>query len=406
MIKKSFLNISFVGAGHFFNAALGLLFIAAVAKVLSLEDFGKYALISSLLVFTAKLTDFGTNSLFVAKSISEGKKGLSNVLYSIKVLSFFVALAVSLIILFIFKLNTIPLLIIFVLGLIAYEINFTLYALFQKLEEYPLLILTNTLIAGIKGFFAILIFAKLYDPTLTEAFAIFAFSVYPSLLLFKFIPKELRKFKFSIDGVKDFLMQSYPAGISQIISEGWSALNNSIVKLAQNFANVGIYSLADKISSIFTLISVSIFAVLLPKNARRKRQKLDYDFNEALIISVGIMILAVLAIIIAQFLVVKVFGDKFAGSVAILDILIFASAITSINTFMENYFFVEGKTKYLMFLSLSRLFLLLVLALILMPRYALSGLAYAQLITNALILISIFTIVTRSISSKSEKDSS
>lgn len=71
MRKKSFINIFVVGAGNGINAILGLMFFTAVARTLSIEDFGKYALLASLLVSLSKIMDFGTNSLFVAKSIAK-----------------------------------------------------------------------------------------------------------------------------------------------------------------------------------------------------------------------------------------------------------------------------------------------------------------------------------------------
>ena len=62
MLKK----ISLVGVGNLLNAGFGLVFLAAAAKALPVQDFGRYAFLTSLLVFMSKIVDFGSNSIFVA----------------------------------------------------------------------------------------------------------------------------------------------------------------------------------------------------------------------------------------------------------------------------------------------------------------------------------------------------
>lgn len=390
MGKRSFINISLVSAGNIFNTVLGFLFLTAVARTLSLEDFGKYALLTSLLTFLAKGTDFGTNSLYVAKSITFNSKNLTNVFYTLKILLLVLILPISLITLLLLKILDPILIVVFILGLVAYWVNFTLYSLFQKYEKYLMLILVNSVMAVIKAIFAGLIFFNLFIPTLTTAFGIFALCVYPSLLFWFFLPRELKTFKFSVNSVKEFFKEAFPAGISQLISEGWSAIANTIASLTNGFSNVGIYSLADRLSAIFSLISFSVFTVLLPKNAQRKKEKQEYDFTETLLISVGILFLAVIGIIISNLLVVPIFGENFRESLPILAILFFSSAFTAINTFMENYFFVEKKTDKLLPIALTRVGSFILLSILLVPTYSISGIAYASLISSVTVTGLIF----------------
>jgi len=395
VLKKSFVNISLVSAGHILNAVLGFFFIIVIAKKLSLNDFGKYAMLTSLLIAMAKLTDFGTNSLYIAKSISQNKINLLQKFYSLKIILFMAASSISIGILNLLGLSSLLLIAIFLFGLFAYAVNFTLYTLFQKEEKFIMLILLNTIIATIKGVFAIIILTGLLRPTLLNTFSIFCFSVFASLLLILFLPKKTRIFRPAFTGMFSYLKQAYPAGISQMIYEGWPAIKNTVAKLAQGFSNVGIFSLADKISSIFRLIAISVFTVLLPKNARRKKEKLHYDLKESLLISVGIIFLAVIAAFISGFLVTGFFGTKFHDSIGLLYILIFASAFTSIGTFFENYFFVEEKINYLLKLSVGKLIIFLVFCAVSVPTYSLTGLAVSYLVASLLVLGAISVIIIR-----------
>ncbi len=375
-----------MGFGNFFNAGLGFLFIAAAARTLSLGDFGRYALLSSFLVFIAKITDFGTNSLFVAKAIKGYEHSLDKFL-SLKAVLFLVAVPISFALLTFFKFVQPDLLGIFFVGLIAYTLNFTLFGLFQKLENFTNLILLNTIPAAIKGVFAVLIILGVVNLNTTEAFMIFSWSIIPSLFLYFLLPKDIKSFKFSLKGVKELFTETLPAGTAQLTSEGWSAISNGIAKLAQSFENVGIYSLADKISGIFSLVSLSIFTVLLPKNARNKKDANTYDITETVFLAVGVLTLSILAIVVGRFLIPLVFGEKFNESLSILNVLIFANAFTAIHAFMENYFFVEEQTKKLPYIYIVKLAALTVFVTALVPAYKLSGLAYAQLFAAILALV-------------------
>lgn len=392
-MRKSFKNISFVSAGNITNTILGFIFLTALARTLPLEEFGKYALLTSLLTFLAKGTDFGTNSLYISKAITTNDKNLTSVFYSLKTLLLILMIPTAIVVLKILNITNIYITLLFILGLIAYCINFTIYTLFQKNENYLMLIIANGIIALIKAVFAVFILLNIFKPNLVSAFGIFSLSIYPSLFLIYFLPKEFKQFKLSFSKTKKYVTEAFPAGVSLLISEGWSFVANIITKYAKDFSNVGIYSLADKLSNIFSLISFSIFTVLLPKNSIRKKENIGYDIKETILISIGIFALAFIGIVVSSILVVPVFGNNFQNSLPIIYILFMASAFMAINGFMENYFFVENKTKTLLPIALFRITIFVVSAIILIPSYEVSGVALASLLSNSLVTIIIFSIL-------------
>jgi O-antigen/teichoic acid export membrane protein len=167
-----------------------------------------------------------------------------------------------------------------------------------------------------------------------------------------------------------------------MIFEGWPALNNAAAKIIRGFSDVGVFSMANKIAQVFSLISYSVFTVLLPKNARLRKEKKRYDFKETVFISIGIIIISVVGMVFAEFFLTTLFGEKFAPSIRLLDILIFANAFSAIHTFMENYFFVENKTNYILYINLSKLTLFIISGIILTGYLQLMGLAIANLIAS------------------------
>lgn len=395
MLVKSFGKVIFVGSGNIINALLGFAFFAAVARTLDLTSFGKFALLTTLLISISKLIDFGTNSVFVAKSISEENKNLNSIFLSTKTLLTIITFPLYIIALALLHEITLTIVVILFLGSIAYAINYSLFGFFQKDERYSLLILLNLLPAIIKGVFAGLTFSSVYTPDLIQAVAIFSLSIAASAVLIPF-SKDHLKFKFSLHGITDLINKAYPAGISQIVAESWPTISNAAAKIAGGFSNVGIFSLAQKISHAFALVSLSIFTVLLPKNAGRKKQNLNYDFVETFIISVTILVLSALAIPISHFFVNSFFGSKFQDSLLIINILIFSAAITSIHTFIENFFFVEEKTSYIMYISLGKLTIFLLLCFLLVPIYSLRGLALSDLAASTSAVIITLLMIRRS----------
>ena len=407
MLKKSIFNISLVSAGNVIGSILGLILLTAAAKALPLNEFGKYALSTSLLVSISKIMDFGSNSIFVAESIINGtvvkSSDAKSKFISLKIILFVISLVVSISLLLFFKLYTVKLLFLFILGIIGYLVNYTLFPFFQKDERYHFAVGLNFLPAIIKGVFGTLILLKLIRLDLNIAFSIFSASLFSSASLFIFMRNEFKNLKVSFSGLFSDLKLIYPAGISQIINESWMAISNGVIKLSKNFSDVGIFSLANKVSNAFSLISLSIFTVLLPKNSIRKKHNLKYDLTETAILSCLILLLSLVAIASTRYLFPLIFGDKFSQSVLLIDIMILASAFTAIHTFMENYFFVENQTKLLLVVSALKLSIFLTSSALLIPIFSLRGAAYAQLISAFVTLLTTITILTKRVRLKALK---
>jgi len=394
VFRTSFIKIALVSGGNIINAAIGFFFLAVVAKSLPLEDFGKYALLTSILLVCVKLIDFGSNSIYVTKYLTnENDVSVTESFHSLKITLLSIVAPLSLIIVNVFFPTNFWISLVFAAGLVAYTMNFTFYAHFQKEEKYTQLILLNTLPAIVKTSAAILVLLNLINLNLLTAFAFFALSIFADIVLIPFLPEGARHFKFNYKHAKTFITKGLPSGFSQLIQEGWPAVNNTITKYMRDFNDVGTFSLANKISNIFALVSLSIFTVLLPKNARLKGEKKAYDIGETILISAAIVLLAILAITVAGFFINTVFGDKFEGSIKVLDILIFASAFSAIHTFMENYFLVENQTKSIFWVNISKIVAFSIGVILLSMKYGNEGLAYANLIaSSAALLVTIITI--------------
>lgn len=387
-------KVSLVSAGNIMNAVFGLVFLTASARILSASDFGRYALLTTVLVLMSKVVDLGTNSVFVSEWLKkENSQKLVDRFLTLKLLLFCVSALLSLLILFLLGFNLPILAMVFVLGLIFYSINVTIFAIFQSQEMFTHAVLLNTIPAIIKAVFGGFIIANLFTPSFLIICSIFSLSMGSCAFMYFFIPRDFRKIlgKYKPDkGFYSIFTSSLPAGISQLVSQGWSAISNTIIKISKGLTDVGVFYLADKIASIFNLISLSIFTVILPQNARRRKDNLPHDLVETGLLSALVLFLALGFMAVSGVFVEKTFGDKFSGSVVILDILIVASAISAIHAFMENYFYIHDSTKTLMYISLVKLLTYVAAAFTLIPVYSLKGLAVSQLFSS---VIGLFLVV-------------
>jgi len=262
-------------------------------------------------------------------------------------------------------------------------------------------VLLNTVPAFFKAVLGCLILFNLFMPTFTFIYAIFSLSMGLCIILSIFIPKE---FKFNItrlslkSGIFPILIfkSSAPAGVSQLISQGWSAISSTIIKISKGFSDVGIFYLADKIANVFNIISLSIFTVILPQNARRKKENLPHDLRETALLGLLVLFLAFGFISVSGIFIDKFFGNKFSGSLLILDILILSSAVSAVHSFMENYFYVHDNTKIIMHIALIKLVVFVGVALVLIPTMSLKGLAFSQLISAILGLAFVSFMTVRS----------
>jgi len=391
-MKESVKNISLVSLTNLINLGFGLILFLAVATKLPKEEFGIYGLLTLLLVSFSKLIDFGSNSNYVTEFISKSKHYLEE-LISFKIYAFVGSSIISVLVLVLVnQIYDLEIILSFVLGLFFYGVNYTLFALFQRDEEFIKASLLNFFPALIKLGFGIVIFLNLLTIDLKLAFMIFSLSMCGSLVFLFFKFKEFKNIKFR-PHIFHFVKNFYLAGISQTINESWSTIANQILKILKSLADLGTFSLASKLSNVFSLISYSIYTVILTSNAKRRRDEAGYNIKESLILGLFLILLATIGSLISPYFFKIAFDDKFDDSIIIFSILIFSQAFTSIHKFLDNYFFVEEKSKTLLFITSGKLTLFIILSIVLTSSYGILGLAFADLIVSASTTIFTFSYI-------------
>lgn len=377
-----FINLVIVGMGNLINAFGGFAYLISASKILSVENFGKYSFLISFFIFMAKLTELGTTSSFVSLSIKEGKN-YNKSLYVLKfILTVFVIL-ISFPILLLYKFTNFEVFISLCVGYIGYVLNDYLFALFQKDESFIKTTFVNALPALFKLVFALLLISyfKTNDAPLLTTLNIYFFALFTSLFLFPFISKNRQPIP--NNGIKDLARIGFPGGVSQALNTAIPAINSSIILLKTSFEGVGMFSLAEKLSSIFSLASFSIFTVLLPNKAKEIRERKNYSIKTSILLSIIIFSCAIFMSLLAKSMLYLLFA-KYINILPIFYILIFSASFSAISGFLDNFFYVKEKTTTLLLINITKIFTLVISVFYLTQNFGITGAAYANLFTSIL----------------------
>ncbi len=190
---------------------------------------------------------------------------------------------------------------------------------------------------------------------------------------------------------KQLLVFSAPLQLGNIIQFLNYRLGAFIVNYFLGAAAVGLFFMALNLVEILWLLSTSMAAVLLPTVAAQHEQSKKISVKAAAASFALTIAAAVLALPIAPFAIVHLFGKDFAGSVLPFLILLPGIAIFSVTNVLAAYMTGIGKPGLNTLISFVALVFTVVLNLLLIPRFGISGAAAASSVSY--IILSCLTVI-------------
>jgi len=188
--------------------------------------------------------------------------------------------------------------------------------------------------------------------------------------------------------LKKILLESVPLMLtgSVFFILGWT--DNIMIGILRTEAEVGIYDIAFKISSLAAIVLLSINAIQAPIFAelysKREMQKLQrHIFKSTKILFYTSLPVTVACILIPEYLL-GIFGDEFKTATLTLTILAIGNFVNSITGSIGILLQMTGRQNKYNQIILSAAILSVILNIILIPRYGILGAAIAS--TTAKIL--------------------
>lgn len=216
-----------------------------------------------------------------------------------------------------------------------------------------------------------------------------------------YLSRKYAKFSFSIDTAywKDFLRDSFPLGVTALITFFYFKMDAILLSIIQGSAAVGVYGVAYKVMENLTFFPAMLAGLILPLLSRHifsDREKFkeiaDTTFRVFFII---VMPIVVGGIFFSSDIIRIVSGTGFEESVLVLELLMLSLAFIFFGHYFNMILIVGNLQKKLMVaLGVVAVFNIL-LNLVLIREYSFLGAAVTSVLTEFLVVLFTGTIVAR-----------
>lgn len=200
---------------------------------------------------------------------------------------------------------------------------------------------------------------------------------------------------------KDILLFGFSVSVGKISFMVMKSLDIPVLILFFNYANVGIYSVADTASSV--LFSMTAFSLPILSSISEAWAKQDMDLVEdyaKISVKYPLIIgtpLTVIIFALADPLVTGIYGSEFQGAIMPLQILIFGTFLLMFGYTLSSILIGIGKPKISGILMASSAIQYLVSLFILVPTLGFNGAAISLTLTGATTLFLIPIIIRRNL---------
>ncbi|WP_281974574.1 oligosaccharide flippase family protein [Halobacillus litoralis] len=393
------------------NILIGMLIVIIVARFLGPSGQGNYALIILFPNVLGTLLNFGVG---VSAAYYIGKKTYplstvykTNVILAIilSLLSFFIAL----IILVTFKESIFGGIPLDLLLLVLITIPFIFFrqfllVIFQGLQDFKPY--NAILVLGkLSNLVVVLFLLIVFELSLKGAVIGFIIGEITSVLIAKFIlyknySLSLRSGSLSKQYSKDVLIFGIKTHVSNVLAFINYRADIMIISYFLNPASIGLYSVAVNVVERLWVVSQAISTVLFPKisslESFKERNQLTSAITRVLLLFS--ILIGLTLYFSASWLTNILFGNEYASATKVFQLLIPGVVLGSVSKIIANDIAGRGRPELNMYVSFIIVGINIILNIILIPLYGISGAAVATTTSysvNFIIKIFIFSYISK-----------
>lgn len=203
-----------------------------------------------------------------------------------------------------------------------------------------------------------------------------------------FTEGTMRKWVFSWNYAKELLRDCLPLIVLSAFSVIYARVDQVLIKHMLDARSVGLYDAAVRLSEVWGFIPVLLTTSLYPAIINSKKVSEDL-YTARLAKLAGILIFSSILIalpvtFLASFIIDIVYGATFNESATVLKIYIWSNIGLFLGTLINQYLITENHRKVLTGIAFIPMITNVVLNIIWIPVYGISGAAYATLISYSL----------------------
>jgi len=407
------LALLFLSIGAYAGAGLAFITQVILARTLSLEDFGAFSAALSLVTLVTPLASFGVGMFWLRAFGEEGIQALRWIKPSVKFTLLSIVLILTVIYLWAFfaphsdsTRNLQLIFSLFILGQVAIELASSIYQLEERYVNLAAWQFLPHAMRFVFLMFSLWVFSSQKLTAINVAFIYVFVAVIMFLVGGKLVLKackgnlSLVGHALTLDRAK---FNSQPSVIN-VLSESWPFGLLSVFFLIHFQSSIILvsYILGNEAAAKYSVVIIIMTGIymfpgliyqklLLPKihrwaNQDRKKLKQVYLKGNFLMLILGIVI-AGTVLLVAPYAIPIVFGDKYVDVMLILSIFAFAIPIkfvaASVGAVLTTGAHVITKVKYMGIIAFANV----LLSFLLIGVVGITGVAYAALISEGLLLI-------------------
>ena len=404
--QRVFKNTSFLFLSELFIKIIGFLYFIFLARSLSIDVFGRYNLVTSIVAIFSFLPDLGVG-LVVIREISKKTYNIPLLLGNALILSSILSFVTGLIVLafgFIagFSDEVIFLLFISVLTLLLSQVRSIPLFYFDGVEKMgysaALKAINSFLFIG----FGILGFKLGYGLTgIITGFLIGSFISFALTWIVFWLKKIEISIKLDKQIVKHLVLHGLPLGIAAFSSLIYSNIDGIMLERLLSEEALGVYSSASKFGpTLIQLLNVPFVVAVYPALSRLSSEdftRFRKAIYKSLVVVCAWSLPASLMFSVFAGIIPIIFGERYSLATPVLRVLIFSVPFLSLSAVLYKVLIIQNKQNWYLLVSIMGVIINVVLNLILIPKMSIMGAAVAGVVTHATLFVVYFFLVKRCI---------
>jgi len=402
-VRRVARNTGIIIVGDIIFKLISLVVTIYLARYLGTAGFGKYNFVFAYLAFFNILTDLGLQTILVremSRNPSITPKLIGNA-YIIRLILTAIAFISSIVVISLMSYPADTTTYIYIASLTLLFVSFSDFyrTIFEANLRMEYNISAKLIFKGLSAFLIFLII--LTKGTLLHIISALVLSEMVKMIFNYIFSRKFVKphFEFDLKLWKYLFKEALPIAIYSVVWIIHFRTDVVMLSMMQGDASVGIYSAAYKLGEPITLVTSALSISLFPlmsqffKNSKEKLIKIcEFSIRYILItmlpITIGVTFLA-------DRIIFLIYGSEFKYSAGVLQILIWAFILTSINSVLLNLLISINQQK-LNTISITICAITnVILNFFLIPVLSYNGAALATVVTKVILFLASFFFVSR-----------
>ena len=396
--KKYFKNTSWLFIEKIIRVIIGAFVIISITNYLGPSDFGLYSYALSFAGIFTVISTLGIDQILTRELIKE--PGKNNTLLGtglgLKLIGAIISILLIAIAIFFTSTDRLTNLLIFIIAASPIFQAFNVVDFFfqsKVLSKYSVIVQSSSfIITSIIKIFLILLKASLLSFVIFTT-AEYFFAAIGYLIMYKNRGMSIKLWKFNKQIGINIIKDSWPLILSGVVISIYMKIDQVMIKQMLGNAEVGFYAAAVRLCEAWYFLPAIITTSLFPAvvNAKSTDEKLYQSRLQKLydLLAWAAILIAIPTTFLSGFIINILYKPEFLPAAPVLTIYIWAGVATFLGIASSQYLITENFTKIAFYRTFIGMIINVILNLILIPIYGITGSAVATLISYSAATFSI-----------------